>query len=70
MTVNPNGSVSFYAKPGIENLTPADHLATTMPYGYQAERFSTVFFNITSANNGRTWSTPFIVDDPQVYVLR
>lgn len=70
MTVNPNGSVSYYAKPGVENLTAADHIATTLPYGYQAERFSTLFFNITSANNGRTWSTPFIVDDPQVYVLR
>ncbi|MBA3313176.1 MAG: hypothetical protein M3552_02325 [Planctomycetota bacterium] len=70
MTVNPNGSVSFYAKPGVENLTGADHIATTLPYGYQAERFSTLFFNITSANDGRTWSTPFVIDDPQVYVLR
>ena len=70
MTVNPNGTVSYYARPGVENLRPQDHIATTMPYGYQAERFSSMFFNITSANNGRTWSTPFIVDDPAVYVLR
>lgn len=70
MTVNPNGSVSFYAKPGVQNMTAADHIATTMPYNYQAERFSTLFFNITSANDGHTWSTPFIIDDPQVYVLR
>jgi len=70
MTVNPNGTVSYYARPGVENLRPQDHIATTMPYGYQAERFSSLFFNITSANNGQTWSTPFIVDDPMVYVLR
>lgn len=70
MTANPNGSVSFFASPGIDNLTPADHIATTLPYNYRAERFSTIFFNITSANNGQTWSTPFIIDDPMVYVVR
>lgn len=70
MTANPNGSVSFYAKPGVEPLTAADHLATTLPYNYRAESFSTIFFNITSANNGRTWSTPFIVDDPMVFTVR
>ena len=70
MTVNPDGTVSYYAKQGVGNLTAADHLATTQPYGYQTERFSTIFFNITSANNGKSWSTPFIVDDPAVYVLR
>lgn len=69
MTVNPNGTVSYYVRPGVENLRPQDHVATTMPYGYQAERFSSIFFNITSANDGQTWSTPFIVDDPAVYVL-
>lgn len=70
MTVNPNGTVSYYVRPGVQNLRPQDHVATTMPYGYQAERFSSLFFNITSANNGAQWSTPFIVDDPAVYVLR
>ncbi|HEX6984503.1 MAG TPA: hypothetical protein VF170_03965 [Planctomycetaceae bacterium] len=70
MTVNPNGTVSYYVKPGVGDLTAADHIATTMPYGYQAQRFSSLFFNITSANDGRTWSTPFIVDDPAVYVVR
>ncbi|MGC1276193.1 MAG: hypothetical protein WBC44_21020 [Planctomycetaceae bacterium] len=70
MTANPNGSVSYFASPGVDNLTAADHIATTMPYGYQAERFNSLFFNITSANDGRTWSTPFVVDDPAVYTAR
>lgn len=70
LTANPNGTVSYYIKQGVGDLTAADHVATTMPYGYHAERFTTIFFNITSANNGQTWSTPFIIDDPKVYVLR
>ena len=70
MTANPNGSVSFYASPGVDPLKAADHIATTLPYSYRAENFSTMFFNVTSANNGRTWSTPFIVDDPMVFTAR
>lgn len=70
MTVNPNGSVSYYASPGVDPLNFNDHIATTLPYSYHAESFSTIFFNITSSNNGRTWSTPFIIDDPMVFVAR
>ncbi len=70
MTANPNGSVSYFISPGVDDLTAADHIATTMPYGYRAQRFNSLFFNITSANDGRTWSTPFIIDDPAVYTAR
>ena len=70
MTVTPEGRFHVYIKQGVGNLTAKDHVSSTQPYGYSAERFSTIFFNITSANDGKTWSTPFIVDDPEVFVAR
>ncbi len=69
MSVTPDGRVHFYAGKGIGDLTPADHIHSGMPYGYEAEHFATHFFNICNQNDGVTWSTPFIIDDPAVYTL-
>ena len=41
-----------------------------MPYGYHAELLETFFFDIVNMDDGKTWSTPWIVDDPMVYVAR
>ena len=30
----------------------------------------TTLFNVLSGDDGKTWSTPWIVDDPSVYVAR
>ena len=68
MSVTGDGRCHFYGKPGVENLTSKDHLYTSFPYGYQAEYFATHFFNSCNQNDGKTWSTPIIVDDPAVYV--
>lgn len=68
MSVTPDGRVHYYAKPGIEDLTEADHLASEFPYGYRCEEFQTFFFNVCNGDDGKTWSTPFIVDDASVYV--
>jgi len=70
MSVTPDGLVHYYAKPGLEDLTAADHLTTQMPYGYRAEKFKTFFFNICNGDNGRTWSTEWIIDDPEMYFVR
>jgi len=67
MSVTPDGRVHYYAREGVEDLRPQDKIASTTPYGYQAESMSTLFFNITSRNDGRTWSTPFIIDDPMIF---
>ncbi len=69
MTVTADGRVHYFAKPGIEDLTMADHLTSQFPYGYSCERMNSFFFNICNRNNGRTWSTPFVIDDPEVFVL-
>ena len=53
----------------VEDLTVEDHIATEFPYSFRAERFKTFFFNVCNGDNGRTWSTPWIIDDPTLYYL-
>jgi hypothetical protein len=69
MSVSADGRIHYFAKPGIDKLTMADHLTSQYPYGYRAERLNSFFFNICNRNNGRTWSTPFVIDDPEVFVV-
>ncbi len=68
MSFTPDGMVHYYARPGVEDLTAEDYLASQFPYGYRCERFRTFFFNTVNGDNGRNWSTPVIVDDCKVYV--
>lgn len=70
MSVTPDGMVHYYASPGVDELTEDDYITSQYPYDYRCERFRTFFYNICSADDGRRWSTAFIVDDPKVYVLR
>ena len=70
MSVTPDGMVHYYASPGSDDLTEEDYIASQFPYGYKAERFRTFFYNICSPDDGRTWSTSFVVDDPKVFVVR
>lgn len=70
MSFTGDGQVHYYAKKGVENLTAADHLTSQSPYGYRCEQVGTFFFNVCSRDDGRSWSTPWIVDDPAVYVVR
>jgi len=70
MSVTPDGRVHYYAKAGIEDLTAEDHIGSAYPFGYRAERVRSFFFNVCNGDDGRTWSTEFIIDDPQVFVIR
>ncbi len=70
MSVTPNGEVHYYAKPGLEDLTAEDHVASSFPFGHQAVLFRSFFFNVCNGDNGNTWSTPFVVDDPTVFVVK
>lgn len=67
MSVTGDGRVHYYGKQGVGNLTPADHLYSGTPYNFSAEFFATHFFNVCNMNDGSTWSTPFIIDDPAIY---
>jgi hypothetical protein len=70
MSVTPDGMVHYYASPGVDNLSEEDYITSQFPYDYRCERFRTFFYNVCSADDGRRWSTAFIVDDPKVFVLR
>ncbi len=67
MSVTPDGRCHYYAKPGVDDLTSSDYITSTLPYSIQGNVFNTIFFNVCSADNGRSWSTPWIIDDPKVY---
>lgn len=70
MSFTPDGMVHYYAKPGVEDLTQDDYLTSQYPYGYKCERFRSFFYNVVNSDNGRDWTTPWIVDDPKVFVLQ
>lgn len=69
MSFTPDGRVHYYAKEGVEPLTESDLIASHYPYGHRCERFHTFFFNVCNGDDGRTWSTPWIVDDCELYFL-
>lgn len=69
MSFSPDGMVHYYASPGVDDLTEADFLSSQFPYSFQARQFRTYFFDVCNQNDGRTWSTPFVVDDPQLFVM-
>ncbi len=68
MTITPDGKVHYYGHEGVANLTAKDHLYSNFPYGYACLQTSTYFFNVVNQDDGRSWSTRWIVDDPKVYV--
>ncbi len=68
MTITSDGKVHYYGHEGVANLSARDHLYSSLPYGYKCLQTSTYFFNIVNQDDGRTWSTRWIVDDPKVYV--
>ena len=67
MSFTPDGRVHYYAHPGVEDLTAKDLITSQFPYGYKTETFSTLFFNNVNRDDGKTWSTKFIIDDPALY---
>ena len=69
MSVTPNGMVHYYAHAGVEDLTAKDHINSQYPYGFSAQRFRTFFFNVCNKNDGKSWSTPFVIDDPRLYLV-
>lgn len=67
MSVTPDSRCHYYAHAGVADLTAADHIYSSLPYGIRGDYFNTIFFNVCSADNGSSWSTPWIIDDPKVY---
>jgi hypothetical protein len=64
-----DGQVHYYASPGVDDLTSADYLYSSFPYGMRCQSMNNFFFNVANWDNGRTWSTPWVIDDPKVFVI-
>lgn len=64
----PDGAVHYYASQGVDPLTQSDYLTTKFPYGAKTKRLETLFLNVCSQNNRKSWSTGFIIDDPKIYI--
>ena len=69
MSFTPDGSVHYFAKPGLDDLTASDHIDSKYPYSYRAQQFRSFFFNVCNFNSGNNWSTPFVIDDAHLYVV-
>lgn len=67
MTCSPDGQVHFFARKGVEPLEPTDCLGSFWPYSYRAHSFQTFFYNIINQDDGRSVSTPWVVDDAMLY---
>lgn len=70
MTFTPDGRVHYYAHAGVDDLTSADHIGSHYPYGNVCRQFETFFFDVLSNDDGHTWSTEWIIDDPELYVVK
>jgi len=69
MSFTADGQVHYYASPGVDDLTDDDYLMSNLPYGMRGVSFHNFFFNVANWDNGRTWSTPWVIDDPKVFVI-
>lgn len=69
LAFTPDGAVHYYASPGIDDLTDDDHLYSATPYGTRCLFFDNFMINVANLEDGRTWSTPWVIDDPTVYVV-
>ncbi len=69
MSFTPDGRVHYYASPGVDNLKSSDRIASHFCQSYRANQFNSFFFNVVSKNNGKSWSTKWIIDDPSLYYI-
>lgn len=69
MSFTSDGQVHYYAHAGIDDLTEDDHLYSSFPYGSKCMYFDVFFVNVANWDNGKSWSTPWVIDDPAFYVI-
>jgi hypothetical protein len=70
LSFSPDGMVHYFASPGVDELTMDDHITSQFPYGYRTELLKTFFYNVCTQDDGKTWSTPWVIDDPKVYFVK
>jgi hypothetical protein len=70
LSFTPDGMVHYFASKGVDELTMDDHITSQYPYGYRTELLKTFFYNVCTQDDGKTWSTPWVIDDPKVYFIK
>jgi hypothetical protein len=68
MSFTPEGNVHYFMHEGVEKLERDDYIASYRPYGFRPLVFETFFYNTVNMDDGRTWSTPWVIDDSYLYV--
>ncbi|MCA9235499.1 MAG: hypothetical protein KDA44_08500 [Planctomycetales bacterium] len=69
LSFTPDGQVHYYARLGVEDLDEDDYLYSSHAYGNKCLYVDSIFFNVANFENGRNWSTPWVIDDPMVYAI-
>lgn len=69
MSFTPDGQIHYYGHEGIADLTADDFLMSSFPYSMKCTTFNNFFFNVANWDTGHTWSTPWVIDDPKIYVI-
>lgn len=69
MSFTADGQIHYYAHKGVADLTADDYLMSSFPYGMRCITFNNFFFNVANWDNGHTWSTPWVIDDPKIYAV-
>jgi len=69
MSFSSDGQIHYYAHKGVADLTADDYLMSSFPYGERCITFDNFFFNVANWDNGHTWSTPWVIDDPKIYAI-
>ncbi len=68
MSFTGDGRVHYYAHRGVEDLDQTAYLASHINHGIKARTLSGMFFNLFNRNDGRSWSTPWVIDEPMLHV--
>jgi len=54
----------------VDELTMDGDITSQFAYGDRTEWLRTFFFNVCAHDDGRAWSTPWVIDDPKVYFVK
>ena len=70
MSFSPDGQCHYFISPGVDDLKGEDRVASHFPYDFKVEQLNCLFFNIFNHDDGKSWSTSWVVDDPAIYLGR
>jgi hypothetical protein len=69
MSFSPDGQIHYFASPGVDDLTEEDYLTSYFPYSNHCLSLNNFFFNVANMDNGRSWSTQWVIDDPKIFAV-